>query len=203
MAFLEAVIRQVVATHPGTSARDVYLVGYSNGGRMAYRLACADPGAFAGVAAVEAVSVSSCRATRPVPLMEVASTGDPLLSVDPGAPPKRIAGRTELTVDALMAAVASSGPMLSGGDPTPPTAGSRPPRGRAAADDARIELAVYRGGSHAWPQADGLTPSARQMIWSFFHGERPAGTGSGFRGGAAYGGGWLGSAGAVGGVGQW
>ena len=80
----------------------MYLVGYSNGGRMAYRLACADPGAFSGVAAVEAVAVSSCSQVRPVPLIEVASTGDPLLTIPASGRPKHIAGHVETTVTALV-----------------------------------------------------------------------------------------------------
>lgn len=41
---------------------------------MALDMACAGPGAFAGVAAVEAVAVSSYLRTVPVPLMEIAYT---------------------------------------------------------------------------------------------------------------------------------
>ena len=40
VAFLEALVPKV---DPGRT-RPIYFVGYSNGGRMAYRLDCTDPG---------------------------------------------------------------------------------------------------------------------------------------------------------------
>ena len=167
VAFLRSVIRRVVASQPGTSAHDVYLVGYSNGGRMAYRMACADPGAFAGVAAVEAVAVSSCARTIPAPLIEVVSRGDPLLTIDAGAPPKHIAGRSEETVAALM----SQWRRLEGCPPgaTAAVAGDvTTTRWTGCRRGSRVVLAVYGGGSHAWPRGGGPTPSAQQLISTFF-----------------------------------
>ena len=168
LGFIDSVVHNVVNTEAGASPHAVYLVGYSNGGRMAYRLACDDPGAFAGVAAVEAVPVSPCASTTPVPLIEVASTADPLLTVAAGAPPKYIAGRAEVTVQVLMeqwrhrdgcAATASSSTHGALVD----TVWSH------CAAGGRLELAVYRGGSHAWPESAPATPSAQELIWSFFH----------------------------------
>ncbi|HWG72539.1 MAG TPA: hypothetical protein VG184_00640 [Acidimicrobiales bacterium] len=169
LGFIESVVHKVVNTEPGASPHGVYLVGYSNGGRMAYRLACSDPGAFAGVAAVEAVPVAPCDSTTPVPLIEVASTADPLLTVNAGAPPKYMAGRAEVTVQVLTeqwrhrdgctaaASASTRGALVA-------TVWSH------CAAGSRIELALYRGGSHAWPRGSAATPSAQEVIWSFFHG---------------------------------
>lgn len=169
IAFIEDVIASVLHSQPGTSARSVYLAGFSNGGRMALLMACADPGAFAGIAAVEAVPVSSCARTDPVPIIEIAQTGDPLLTIPADAPPKRIAGRTEITVDTLVGQWrdregCSARPAVSsyaGGN-------LRVYSWTGCDRPGRVELAVYRGGAHRWPRGGPSEPSAQQLIWSFF-----------------------------------
>jgi poly(3-hydroxybutyrate) depolymerase len=130
-------------------------------------MACADPGGFAGIASVEAVAVSSCDAAASVPLIEVASTGDPLLTLGASQPPKVLAGHVEPTVDALMA----HWRQLEGCG----TGGSRATYGNLSVTtwdqcrlSGRVTLAVYQGGRHAWPAGEGATPSAQQLIWSFF-----------------------------------
>jgi polyhydroxybutyrate depolymerase len=172
VAFLRAVVDQVVAQQPGALASHVYLAGYSNGGRMAYRMACDDPGVFAGVAAVEAISVSSCASADPVPLLIVASQGDPLLTIGLRSPPKHIEGHTETTVQAEVAAwrvlehCQPADTAATIGDVTTQTWSSCAGRGR-------VEAAVYGGGSHAWFKACRATPSAQALVWAFFHGEAP------------------------------
>lgn len=173
VGFLQAVVRQVLQTQSGTVAGRVYLAGYSNGGRMAYRLACEASGLFAGVAAVEAVPVYACRSTDPVPLLMVASTGDPLITVGDAAPPKHIDGQAEMTVqDAVdtwrhldgcsqAAGSTTSGPMTV-------------TQWDACAPGGRVELALLHGGTHAWIQGGTGVPSDEQLIWSFFNGERAA-----------------------------
>ena len=48
---------------------------------MAFRLACADPGAFVAVAAVEAAPVWTCPSLDPpVSLQSITSSGDPIVS---------------------------------------------------------------------------------------------------------------------------
>lgn len=169
VGFLEAVTRQVLATQPNTSSTQVYLAGYSNGGRMAFRLACQDRGAFAGVAAVEAVPVYDCPSTVPVRLLDIASTADPLLTVYNGYLPKHIDGHTEITVQQSMgqwrrldgcaaAATTSRAGNFTISDWTRCSGGGR------------VELATYHGGSHAWVQGGSGTPSDTQLIWSFFRG---------------------------------
>ena len=167
VAFIESVIRQILAGEPPAPSHPVYLVGYSNGGRMAYRLACADPGAFSGVAAVEAVAVSSCSQVQPVPLIEVASTGDPLLTIPASGRPKHIAGHVETTVSALV----RDWRQLEGCTPASTTTSYpslRTTQWSHCDGQGRVALAVYQGGSHHWPAGKPGTPSASQLIWDFF-----------------------------------
>ena len=167
VAFLETVIHQVLASEPPGHAHRVYLVGYSNGGRMAYRMACADPGAFSGLAAVEAVAVSSCGRAAPVPLLEVASTGDPLLTIPGNAPPKHVAGHSEITVTALVDHWRDL-EQCSAGESTRAYRGMEMSEWAHCDPAGRVALAVYAGGSHKWPAGGVGTPSATRTIWSFF-----------------------------------
>jgi polyhydroxybutyrate depolymerase len=172
VAFLENVIAQILATEPPAPTHPVYLVGYSNGGRMAYQLACSDPGAFSGVAAVEAVAVSTCNQVRPVPLIEVASSGDPLLTIPASGHPKHIAGHVEPTVTALV----RNWRQLEGCAPasTPTTYPALQITEWSHCDaPGRVALAVYQGGSHHWPAGGAATPSASQLIWDFFQHPAP------------------------------
>ncbi len=59
----------------------VYVVGESNGGMLAYRLACDFPEEFAAIAAVSATSVVTehCNATSPVSVMAVHGTADDVI----------------------------------------------------------------------------------------------------------------------------
>ncbi len=173
VGFIEAVVYQVLHEERAASAREVYLAGFSNGGRMAYRMACDAPGMFAAVAAVEAVSVSDCSATTPVPLLVVAQTGDPLLTINQAGAPKHIEGHLENTVQgevAVWRGLDGCGPStdeVNVGDLTAHVWDRCRGRGR-------VEEAIYGGGAHTWFPGRPGTPSAEALVWSFFD-QRPAG----------------------------
>jgi polyhydroxybutyrate depolymerase len=174
VTFLTAVVRDVLGGERGASADGVFLVGYSNGGRMALRMACIDPALFAGIAAIEAVSVFPCtHLTAPVSLLSVASRGDPLLVIPHGEPPKAIEGYTEPTVEDQVAEWRT----LDGCAP----AASKHAVGTltstswdGCAHQARVAFDLYDGGSHAIPAGDDRTPSASLETWAFFHAVRPS-----------------------------
>ncbi len=171
--FLTSVVHQILATQPDASSRHVYLVGYSNGGRMAMRMACADPGLFAGLAAVEAVPAAPCANTVPLPTVLVDSTADPLLTIATAGPKKTMQGYLEptvgQTVDAwrqlngcsLAASSQPSGLVIT-------TAWSNC-QGRG-----KVQYDLYQGGSHRWPVGGGATPSAQRLIAGFLWGRSSA-----------------------------
>jgi polyhydroxybutyrate depolymerase len=166
VGFVAAVVRQVRSTEPDLAPGSVYLAGYSNGGKLAYRLACADPRLFTAVAAVGAVSVAACPDPAPVAFMEVANSGDPELSWG-AAPPLQIEGYTERSVDTEVTQRARANGCVG---PSPSsvrgsltlTDWSGCPPGRPVA------LAKYQSTTHAWPAGDPSTPSAERVIWDFF-----------------------------------
>jgi polyhydroxybutyrate depolymerase len=169
VAFVSDVVARVLADEPGADPRQVYLVGYSNGGRMAYRMACQRPGLFAAVAAVEAVPMYGCRTIgRPVPLLVIASTGDPLLRLTPDAPPRRIEGSLQPSV----AEAVATWRRLDGctGEPVRRVVGNLTAQAwTTCRGGSRVQLDLYRGGGHAWPVGSRATPGALTEIWSFVH----------------------------------
>jgi polyhydroxybutyrate depolymerase len=173
VGFVGAVVHRVRGTGRSRLRGPAFLVGYSNGGRMAYRLACQEPGAFAGVAAVEAVPVYPCARTRPVSLLVVASTGDPLITVSDALPPKRIDGHLEPTVAEAVAAWRRLDGCRGGAQAG--TAGLFSWQRWHCAAGATLELAVRPGGSHAWYQGSGATPSDQRLVWSFLSSLRRGG----------------------------
>lgn len=166
VAFLGQVLHQVLATQHAAAPRRVYLMGFSNGGRMAYRMACQDPGVFAGVAAVEAVPVFRCQTLAPVPLVVVAQTGDPLLTVAGHGAPKTMDGYLEPTVGATVAAWRTMDACRSGAV-IRHVGLATVTRYQGCLGQGRVEYDLYRGTRHAWPSGNRATPSASQFIWSY------------------------------------
>jgi polyhydroxybutyrate depolymerase len=175
VAFLTAVVNQVLTDQPDADAGRVYLVGYSNGGRMALRMACATPHLFDAVAAYGAVSAAPCPDTAPVPLLEVAGTADPELTIGPGETPHSTNGYTEPTVRAQVDQYRlADGCATNPATRTEGTLASTTWSGCRSGDS--VQLSLYQGGKHTWPSADGATPSAAQVMWSFFQTVRTTGS---------------------------
>jgi polyhydroxybutyrate depolymerase len=155
VSFLRALVHDVVTTEPGADPQRVLLVGYSNGGRMAFRLACADPGTFTAVATVEAAPVWTCsRLDSPVSLESITASGDPIVS------------KPELA-DALR-----SWSSLDGCSVTPTTDTAKGMTVRRWTDcrgESTLQQVVLPGGSHAWPHGGNGLPSATEIIAAFFH----------------------------------
>jgi polyhydroxybutyrate depolymerase len=166
VAFLTTVVHDVLANVPGTSAQNVYLAGFSNGGRMAYRMACADPGLFAGVAAVEAVPVPACTPSHPVSISIVAYQNDPYVSISGQDPTQVVRGIDEPRVDDIVAQWRQADGCV--GNPTVKQVGTAViSLWSACQNQTRVQYALYAGGAHHWPVGGLGTPSASGLIWSF------------------------------------
>jgi polyhydroxybutyrate depolymerase len=167
-SFIAAVVHDVLATERGTSARSVFLAGYSNGGRMAYRMACQTPGLFAGIAAVEAVPVDTCPATHlSVPFLTIASTADPLLRITPNSPAKKVDGHPQPDVVGVVAQWRRREGCTPHAQVTVTGAVTRtvwPDCTR----HSQIGFSLYRDTGHAWPAGGPRTPSAQAQILDFF-----------------------------------
>ena len=87
VAYLTAVIRDVQARY-AVDPKRIFLVGHSNGGFMAHRLACDRSNLIAGIVALAGntwADASKCNPTDPVAVLQVHGTLDPVISYLGGA----------------------------------------------------------------------------------------------------------------------
>jgi polyhydroxybutyrate depolymerase len=159
LAFLQALVPKVNPGH----ARPIYVVGYSNGTRMAYRVACDDPGLFDGYAMVKGLPTADCAIRKPVNIVQMASANDPEVPYTPGDK----GSTTQVPVTTLVAQLKTAekcpaaSPVTHSGSVTLTT-------WSGCADGARLALAVWSGGVHSFPRPPGSVPAAAQVLWSFF-----------------------------------
>jgi polyhydroxybutyrate depolymerase len=163
------VVHSVLTGQHDASASAVYAVGFSNGGRMAYRLACDAPGTVDAIAAVEAVPVEQCARTAPLPVLVVANRFDPLLTIPAGARPKVIDGTREPTVSADVAHLrtidgCSAARTLEADGLVVFSSYDHCDR------TGRVVFAEYAYGHHDWSHGDRTTPSAEVVVWAFLDG---------------------------------
>jgi polyhydroxybutyrate depolymerase len=162
IAFLRAVLDALAERYP-IDRRRVYVAGISNGGMMALRLACAAADTFAAVAAIAASMpdglAPDCRPARPVPVLLINGTEDPLVPYHGGAVGfgRRDRGKVRSTPDTISQWAGLNGctapstiRVLPDGDPDD---GSRITVERRLACRAGTEVTLYRvdGGGHTWP----------------------------------------------------
>jgi polyhydroxybutyrate depolymerase len=167
VAFVTDVVHRVLASQPDADAGRVFLVGFSNGGKMAFLLTCGQPALFRAVAVVGAVPVAPCSQPPSVPFAELAFDQDPLLTLTPAQPPKPVNGFPQASLEDEVAALRTANQCQA--------AGRSDVQGTLTVTrwtDCRsghpVEFGLYRGNAHVWPTGDASTPSAEQVIWSFF-----------------------------------
>ena len=167
LEFVTAVVHRVITQHPILSPKQVYLVGYSNGGKLAWDLACKDPSLFAAVGVYGAVPAAACPTPGPISAIEIAGLADTELTVQATKPPTVQAGFTELPVDTLVARL--RGDDGCGTSETVTAHGvEQTTNWIHCANGARVAYSLYRGQNHNWPVPTPTTPSAESLMWSFF-----------------------------------
>jgi polyhydroxybutyrate depolymerase len=158
LAFIEALVAKV---DPGKN-RDIYVLGFSNGARLAYRIACTEPGLFDGYAMVKGAPLPGCMVTAPVTLIELASVDDQEIPYQPGDK-----GLEPLPVTTLMA-------RLHTADRCPKASlvthdeDMKLTTWAGCADYTRLGLAVWPAGKHLFPRPPVTELGAAPVIWSFF-----------------------------------
>jgi polyhydroxybutyrate depolymerase len=159
MGFIKALVPAVDPGH----ARDIYVVGYSNGARLAYRVACTDPGLFDGYASVKGGPSPDCMVSKPVTIVQLSSLDDPEAAYNPG----KTNSLDPIPVTTLMARLhaadqcPASHAVTHSGSMTLDT-------WSGCADGTRLALATWTDGKHSFPRPPASVPAAAQVIWSFF-----------------------------------
>ncbi|NJE00926.1 PHB depolymerase family esterase [Thermococcus sp. JdF3] len=194
VAFILALIDFFVNEY-GVNRSRVYITGMSNGGLMAYRLACEIPERLAAVAVV-GVSMSenlygNCSSATPLPILIILGTDDPIVPWNGG---KLHFGPVELgeavsigeTVEYWAArngcTVRHGREYLPDADPED---GTRVwvERYSNCTDGAEVVLYGVEGGGHTWPGGYQYLPriiigrtsrdmDASEIIWEFFKAHR-------------------------------
>lgn len=161
VAFISDAVAGVLAATPDAQAARIYAVGFSNGGRMAYTLACRMPWLFAGFMAVEAVPVEACPSGRPVDITIVAQQRDPLLALETGQAPKTIGGFVEPTVSQTLHRLATLD--RCAGAPTVTASGLSVER-TWTCPGGTLRYVWYPAGGHSWRAPKGSTPGATAFV---------------------------------------
>lgn len=154
VGFLSALIDALTATYGVDPAR-VYVTGFSNGASMTYRLACERPDRIAAIAPVSggmaARMTPGCAqaSRRPIPLLAVHGTADPVVPFDSG----ELEGNLAYWVRRNGCETTATRVYLPDLDPDD---GQRVRRetypGCAAGAD--VSLYAIEGGGHHWPGGD-------------------------------------------------
>lgn len=157
VAFIKALVPKI---DPG-NRRPIYVIGYSNGGRLAYRLACTDPGLFNAIAIVKADPMPGCPVEEPQTIIQIAAVGDPWVPYKQGEKGFESPSAT-VQIKRLHAALGCPAKSSSAryGIMTLTT-------WSPCADGTRLGFAVWPSGGHDFPVPLPHTPGASQVVWSF------------------------------------
>lgn len=161
LAFMKALVPAVDPGH----AHPIYVVGYSNGGRLAYDVACNSPGLFDGTVIVKAMPDPGCDLSHPLTILQVDSVDDTFVPYQPGdkgseSPPATVQSARLRALDGCTGAG-----VAEQHDKMTLTTWS------SCGSGQRYGFAVWDGGGHNFPNWGvplGATPDASQIIWSFF-----------------------------------
>ena len=156
VGFIKALVPRI---DPGRE-RPVYIVGYSVGGRLAYRLACTDPALFDGMAAVKADPMPGCVVTTPMNVIVFSSMDDKYVPYKPGEKGKETPPATVQIARLQKDMGCAAKPAVV------------KPKGMvglstwSCASGKTLQWALYPTGGHDFPgPRDGT--SANQLIYSF------------------------------------
>jgi polyhydroxybutyrate depolymerase len=176
VAFIRAMIAQLERDY-AIDPRRVYATGISNGGMMAYRLACEMSDSFAAIGPVAAVQIApACKPAQPVAVIHFHGTADQNVPMAGGIGAKALEKDSRPPVQSTIDFWVSR----DGCNAQPNVSiGGKVTLLDYAGCEAGSEVAFYviDGGGHSWPAGDWLAkfldpPSpdinATAVMWQFF-----------------------------------
>ena len=172
VAFITAMVERLRDLLP-IDAQRIYAAGMSNGGAMAYTLACRTS-IFAAIGAVAATQLGECEKPKPTSVIHVHGLADAIIRFDGGpglfaaTPPVATVMDPWLRINRCDEPEQSRSGLVA-------TARSR------CADDREVTLVVIDGEGHTWPGHDGSTATwdATDELWRMFERHSRAGASSG------------------------
>jgi polyhydroxybutyrate depolymerase len=166
-AFVRAVTQTVETTEP-VNSQQVHLVGFSNGGKLAFQIMCDQAGLFTDFSVVSAVPLAAC-SNRDAParsvLMTIGSADDDLPMTGASEPVDQIFPSALAVWQQRDGCV--GGPMVHSEPPLTVTTSNTCSAGTVVVG---IE---YAGLGHVWPISAqvGAARSGATVIWSFVSGQ--------------------------------
>lgn len=185
VGFVSAVIARVKRQAVIDDTR-VYAMGMSNGGLMAYRLACEIPDQVRGIMAVAGTdNTLACNPSRPIPVLHVHAINDTHVLYEGGAGEDAFRDRSKVTDFVSVPATIDKWVELSNAKATSARVlavdGAHCDRHDAKAGGAAVQLCVTASGGHSCPGAEkgrrGKEPpsqaiNAIDVMWDFFSSAR-------------------------------
>ena len=191
VGFISALMDHLIKTYPVDATR-IYAAGISNGGLFSQRLACelSERVAAIGVVATQMPEhlTSSCTPKRPVSILIMSGTEDPLVPWEGGEIGFKRGqkfGRVLSVSESLKFWTSKnqcpSSPMIRSEPDRDPKDGTRIHRTiyRPCSQETEVVLFTVEGGGHTWPCGDQYLPvwlvgrtskdmDANEVIWDFF-----------------------------------
>lgn len=177
-------IRQVVATvtrQMNIDRNRIYATGMSNGGMMAYRLACKMSDVFKAVAPVAGTdNTRDCHPAHPVAVLHIHARDDDHVLFNGGAG-SGLPDKSKVTNFTSVPDTVAKWTRMNGCSATPrrvlETNGAYCERYSPCQQQADVQLCVTESGGHSWPggqKARGNKPpsqaiSADDVMWDFFN----------------------------------
>lgn len=173
--FIRELIDYIIANF-NIDPKRVYVTGMSNGGMMAYRLACELPDKIAAIAAVSSTMVVAkpCDPSRAVPILHIHSIRDTKVPYNGGV---GLRGYYFPPVDSVLDVWSSKDSCEMTGQVVVNNSDYRFTKWSACANDVTIEAYLTQDGGHAWPgglqsgnwgDVPSIAVNANDLIWGFF-----------------------------------
>jgi polyhydroxybutyrate depolymerase len=156
VGFITAVVNEI-GGNVGVDAKRVYATGISNGGMMAYTLAC-NTSTYAAIGPDSATQLDPCKSAHPISVMHIHGTADRLIRYNggPGMGVAHIDGPAVADLNWFWRNVDRCGA------PAVSTNGAETTSTADCADGRNVVLITVDGGGHEWPSF------ATQTLWQFF-----------------------------------
>ena len=161
LAFMTAMVERLTKALPIDDDR-VYAAGMSNGGVMAYSLACRTS-LFAAIGVVAGTQVGGCREPRPTSVIQVHGLADTIVRFDGG--PAVVPGAQPVS-----RVVANWRRITMCQEPERSRRGPVTTARAECADNREVTLVTIDGEGHTWPGHAGSTApwDATTELWKFF-----------------------------------
>jgi polyhydroxybutyrate depolymerase len=162
--FTQQLIAEISANHQIDSTR-IYAAGYSNGGMMAYGLACSLGSQIAAIGIMSGIMLDgTCTETDYTPVIHFHGTSDDALPYDGNSEFQSVANVISFWVNHNQ--ITQTTPTTSTHNTGQVTLDAY----TGGAEDSSVQLYTFQGGGHVWfdDTIDGQTPN--DILWNFLSG---------------------------------